>query len=747
MATWTRLLAPVLSSTRVTWALAVATDMNNKPAISALLRPRPIASATSRSRPVNDSRRAAASSCAARTPALRMWATTVLATDGDNIVSPAATVLIAVHQVRRRRVLHQEAVGTGSQGVEHVIVGVERGQHDDVRRARLFGDPARRLDPVETRHANIHQHHVGKQCAHGGHRRFAVARFAHHGQVRTTAQHQPERRPHERVVVDDQHPDRVHVRHGSHARTLNSVADSVVSSRPCATATRSAIPTRPSPAPGAGDGPNPRWLVIVTTTASVPSLANLTRNSAPGACLAALVIPSCTMRYIVRPVSVDGGVRDVRRRSRSASHQLRTALDQRGDVEMRRLRLFHQIAGRRIAQHVQNGPQLAQRLVGGIADHRRLGSHLFGAEVVTKRQGTGTHRNLGDPVRHHVVHLACDPRALGGTAPRLPAGRDRPQPARRADARWPAAADTEPMISVEHVTKSYGAYTAVNDVSFESAPGEITGFLGPNGAGKSTTMRIMVGLTPATSGRVTLNGRVYRDIPNPGRHVGILLDASAQHAGRTGREILTIGAMTMGLPSARVDEMLASVGLTESESQRRLRDYSLGMKQRLGIAHALLGDPEILILDEPANGLDPAGIRWMRGLLAATPIAVAACCYRATCCTRWSLIADRMILIGSGRIVASGDRAELLQLGGGAATIAHADDPVAFAAALDASQIAFRADGSLVHVFAPPVDVGRLAARHQIALIELRAQQDGLEDLFLALTASDARDQLEGAHS
>jgi ABC-2 type transport system ATP-binding protein len=302
------------------------------------------------------------------------------------------------------------------------------------------------------------------------------------------------------------------------------------------------------------------------------------------------------------------------------------------------------------------------------------------------------------------------------------------------------------MITIEHVTKSYGDYTAVDDVSFQSAPGEITGFLGPNGAGKSTTMRIMVGLTPATSGRVTLNGREYHDIPNPGRHVGILLDASAQHAGRTGREILTIGAMTMGLPTARVDEMLATVGLTESESRRRLRDYSLGMKQRLGIAHALLGDPEILILDEPANGLDPAGIRWMRGLLRGYADRGGSVLLSSHLLHEVELVADRMILIGNGRIVASGDRAELLQLGGGAATIARAEDPDAFAAALTAAKITSRTDGPLVHVFAPPVEVGRLAAHHRIALIELRAQQDGLEDLFLTLTASDARDQLEGAH-
>src|SRR5688572_24538043 len=162
---------------------------------------------------------------------------------------------------------------------------------------------------------------------------------------------------------------------------------------------------------------------------------------------------------------------------------------------------------------------------------------------------------------------------------------------------WPTgpAAHADPMISVEHVTRSYGDYIAVNDVTFEAPSGHITGFLGPNGAGKSTTMRIMVGLTAPTSGQVTFDGRLYHDLPNPGRHVGVLLDASAQHAGRTGREILTIGAMTMGLPIARVDEMLATVGLSESESQRRLGNYSLGMKQRLGIAHALLGDPEVLI--------------------------------------------------------------------------------------------------------------------------------------------------------
>src|SRR5262245_20322648 len=168
------------------------------------------------------------------------------------------------------------------------------------------------------------------------------------------------------------------------------------------------------------------------------------------------------------------------------------------------------------------------------------------------------------------------------------------------------------MIKVEGLTRAYGNFVAVDDISFTCKPGTVTGFLGPNGAGKTTTMRVMVGLTPATKGEVTIGGLHFHDIPNPGRHVGVLLDASAQHAGRTGREVLTIGATTMGLPMSRVEEMLALVALDDTESRRRVRNYSLGMRQRLGIAHALLGDPSVLILDEPANGLDPAGIRWMR---------------------------------------------------------------------------------------------------------------------------------------
>src|SRR6478735_8274528 len=159
---------------------------------------------------------------------------------------------------------------------------------------------------------------------------------------------------------------------------------------------------------------------------------------------------------------------------------------------------------------------------------------------------------------------------------------------------WPTHPRPEggAMITVQSLTKRYGGFTAVDDVTFTARPGRVTGFLGPNGAGKSTTMRIMAGLTPPTSGSATVAGRRYADLPNPGLEVGVLLDASAQHSGRTGREILTIAQRTMGLPARRVDEILDLVSLTPTEAGRRVRNYSLGMRQRLGIAAALLGEPE-----------------------------------------------------------------------------------------------------------------------------------------------------------
>jgi ABC-2 type transport system ATP-binding protein len=296
------------------------------------------------------------------------------------------------------------------------------------------------------------------------------------------------------------------------------------------------------------------------------------------------------------------------------------------------------------------------------------------------------------------------------------------------------------MITVEGLTRKYGAFTAVDDVSFVCQPGRVTGFLGPNGAGKTTTMRVMVGLTPPTSGRVTIGGHLYKDIPNPGRHVGVLLDASAQHAGRTGREILTIGAQTMGLPSSRVDEMLDLVSLDRSEAKRRLRNYSLGMKQRLGIAHALLGDPSVLILDEPANGLDPAGIRWMRGLLKSYADRGGTVLLSSHLLHEVEQIADEMILIGRGRIVASGTKDELLAGSEHKTSLVTALDNELLAKALRDKGITVAAAGSGLRVETAPVEIGRLSVEQGIVLTDLRAADGGLEELFLSLTEDTQRE-------
>src|SRR5262245_29783348 len=220
------------------------------------------------------------------------------------------------------------------------------------------------------------------------------------------------------------------------------------------------------------------------------------------------------------------------------------------------------------------------------------------------------------------------------------------------------------MIEVTALTRTYGGLRAVDNVTFTAQPGRVTGFLGPNGAGKSTTMRVMVGLTPPSHGSATVLGRRYAELPNPGREVGVLLDASAQHAGRTGRETLRVAARTMGLPLSRVDEMLDRVGLAPTEAGRRVRNYSLGMRQRLGIATALLGDPEVLILDEPANGLDPAGIRWMRDLLRGFADEGGTVLLSSHLLHEIEVIADDLVVIGEGRIVAHGTKAELLSAAG-----------------------------------------------------------------------------------
>jgi ABC-2 type transport system ATP-binding protein len=300
------------------------------------------------------------------------------------------------------------------------------------------------------------------------------------------------------------------------------------------------------------------------------------------------------------------------------------------------------------------------------------------------------------------------------------------------------------MITIESLTKKYGAFTALDDVGFTARSGRVTGFLGANGAGKSTTMRILVGLTAATSGSATISGRRFVDLPNPALDVGVLLDASAQHAGRTGREILTIAQRLVGAPAGRVDELLGQVSLTDEEADRRVRNYSLGMRQRLGIATALVGDPEVLILDEPANGLDPAGIRWMRDLLRGHADRGGTVLLSSHLLHEIEIIADDLVVIGNGRIVAQGSKADLLRAAG---TVVRATNPLDLELALaTAGVVATPAGDGALRTDADAALVGQIALDARIALTELRtADGAGLEEMFLQLTTDSDRKHTEGA--
>ncbi|HEX2287696.1 MAG TPA: ATP-binding cassette domain-containing protein, partial [Gaiellaceae bacterium] len=289
------------------------------------------------------------------------------------------------------------------------------------------------------------------------------------------------------------------------------------------------------------------------------------------------------------------------------------------------------------------------------------------------------------------------------------------------------------MITVNTLTKRYGRHEAVSDVTFTCEPGTVTGFLGPNGAGKSTTLRMIAGLTPPTSGTATVSGRLYRDLPNPGRHIGILLDASAQHPGRTGREVLALSATVQGVDGARVEDLLELVGLAGPAAGRRVRGYSLGMRQRLGIAHAFLGDPRVLVLDEPANGLDPEGIHWMRGLLRDFADRGGTVLLSSHLLREVEAVADRLVVIGNGKIVANGPKDDLLA---GDGVVVRALDTGALGVALERAGIEVRRghDGALI-ASTEPETVGRVAASLGSVLLELRpAGTGGLEDLFLSLT-------------
>jgi ABC-2 type transport system ATP-binding protein len=296
-----------------------------------------------------------------------------------------------------------------------------------------------------------------------------------------------------------------------------------------------------------------------------------------------------------------------------------------------------------------------------------------------------------------------------------------------------ALGEGQRMISVEHLTKRYGGQLAVADVSFSCLPGTVTGFLGPNGAGKSTTLRALCGLATPTTGTALVGGRRYRDLPNAGRHVGVLLDAGAQHAGRTGREALTLSALVLGVGGDRVDEVLRLVGLAGGPEHKRVGRYSLGMRQRLGLATALLGDPRVLVLDEPANGLDPEGIFWMRGLLRGFADRGGTVLLSSHLLREVEAVADQLVVIAGGRIVAQGSTEQLLA---GTGTLVRARDGEALAGALAAAGIGSTpAPAGALVADATAEAVGIAAARAAVPLLELRpAGGDRLEELFRSLT-------------
>lgn len=294
---------------------------------------------------------------------------------------------------------------------------------------------------------------------------------------------------------------------------------------------------------------------------------------------------------------------------------------------------------------------------------------------------------------------------------------------------------TAPTLEVRALSKRYGARAAVDALSFSCSPGTVTGFLGPNGAGKSTTLRILTGLAEADDGMALIGGRRYRALESPARTVGVMLDARALHGGRTGIETLRLTARTLGMPRDRAEEVLETVGL-EQAATKRVGGYSYGMRQRLGIGVALMGDPSVLVLDEPANGLDPEGIRWMRRLLRSFADAGGTVLLSSHQLREVEATVDRLVVISEGRLVREGPLEELTAVAG---TRVAALDQAALRRALDAHGIAFelRAGGELVVSLAPE-DMGRLALREQLVLTSLGAGAGtGLEEVFFALTGHE----------
>jgi ABC-2 type transport system ATP-binding protein len=293
-------------------------------------------------------------------------------------------------------------------------------------------------------------------------------------------------------------------------------------------------------------------------------------------------------------------------------------------------------------------------------------------------------------------------------------------------------------VEIESLTKRFGRVEAVRDLSFRVEAGHVTAFLGPNGAGKSTTLRALLGLVKATSGSATFGGKAYEELDAPSRRVGAVLEDASFHPGRSGRNHLRVLAAAGEHPDGRVDEVLKIVGLADA-ADRLLKGYSLGMRQRLALAAALLGDPEVLVLDEPANGLDPPGIRWLRDLMRHQASEGRAVLVSSHVLAEVAQSADEVVVIARGRLRAQGPIAQVLGGADGAATFVRSPDADRLARTLAARGLRLEPaePGALLVHGTGPEAVGRAAGEEGITLFELYARSRSLEDAFFELTGED----------
>jgi ABC-2 type transport system ATP-binding protein len=299
---------------------------------------------------------------------------------------------------------------------------------------------------------------------------------------------------------------------------------------------------------------------------------------------------------------------------------------------------------------------------------------------------------------------------------------------------------TDGQIVVSNLAKRYKQVRAVDDLSFTVEPGRVTGFLGPNGAGKTTTLRMVLNLVKPDAGTATIGGKRYADLPDPLRTVGAILEASSAHRGRTGRNHLRIICAAGGFPLKRADEALELVGLTPA-AKRKFKGYSMGMRQRLGIAAALLGDPRVLLLDEPANGLDPEGIRWMRHLLQGLAAEGRTILVSSHLLSEMELLADNIVIIAAGKLVAQGPVQQVIEtMSSDARVRVRTPDPEKLTVALaDAgAKVSANGDGALLVTGVEAAAVGGTALRAGVELHELVTERPDLEQVFLELTEGKA---------